>query len=322
MNNVHEAPIDIEEMRLWARGFMNGYSPPLTRAEMAKKCGIPQGTLGPWLDDKYPGRSDNVARKMLAFKQNVESANKVNDALPVDPGYFETDTSVKFEKLLTLAHTGRITVIGTGPGTGKTITINEYQNARSEVFVATMAPSKRTLGQMITEVQLALKMIPRKLRAADSSREVMNKLTGRNALLVIDEANHLTYESIDELRSWHDATGVGLCLAGNEELVREIQQGKNRDAYARLNSRIARIYVQNTPTEYDVAAFCDAWGISDPAIREYLTRIGMHRDSGGLRECKQLVEMASYIADEDGRGLALHDLQDVQRTRGSKWIQA
>jgi len=322
MNNVNNVPIDVEEMRLWAQGFMKQFTPMLSNVEMARRSGIPTGTLGPFLADKYPGRNDNIARKLLAFKAKVEASKKVNDALPVDPGYFETETSIKFEKLLTLAHTGRITAIGTGPGTGKTITIREYREARSEVFVATMSPSKRSLVQMITEVQLALGMIPRKMRAADASRKVVDRLTGRNALLVIDEANHLNYESIDELRAWHDATGVGLCLAGNEELVREIQQGKNKDAFARLNSRIARIYTQQTPDPDDVIAFCEGWRIHDPAIREYLSTIGTHRDAGGLRECKQLVEIASYIADEDGRGLLLFDLQDVQRTRGSRWIKA
>lgn len=322
MNNVNNMPVDIEEMRFWAKGYMNAFMPQLSNIEMSKKCGVPAGTLGPFLADKYAGRNDNVARKLLAFKQQVEASKKVNDALPVDPGYFETHTSVKFERLLTLAHTGRITAIGTGPGTGKTITINEYRESRNDVYVATMSPSKRSLVQMITEVQLALGMIPRKMRAADASRKVVDRLTGRNMLLVIDEANHLSYESIDELRSWHDLTGVGLCFAGNEELIREMQQGKNKDAFARLNSRIARIYVQQTPDPDDVIAFCDSWGIGDPAIREYLTTIGTHRDAGGLRECKQLVEMASYIADEDGRGISLYDLQDVQRTRGSKWIKA
>jgi len=322
MNNVNNVPVDVEEMRLWMQGYSNSFKPALTGAELAKQSGIPNGTLGPFLAGKYPGRNDNIARKILAFKQKVEASKKVNDALPADPGYFETDTSVKFERLLTLAHTGRITAIGTGPGTGKTITINEYREARSEVFVATMSPSTRSLVQMIIEVQLALGMIPKRMRAADASRTVVDRLTGRKALLVIDEANHLNYESIDELRSWHDRTGVGLCLAGNEELIREIQQGKNKDAFARLNSRIARVYVQQTPEADDVIAFCNGWGISDPAIREYLITIGTHRDAGGLRECKQLVEMASYIADEDGRGLALFDLQAVQRTRGSKWIKA
>jgi len=322
MNNVNIVPIDIDEMRSWALDYMEDSSPPIPRAQMAKKCGIPLGTLGPWLDAKYTGRNDNVARKMLAFKQKVEVSQKINDALPVNPGYFDTPTSVRFEKLLSLAHSGRITVIGTGPGTGKTMAITEYAQKAPDVFVATMQPSTRSLGQMITEVMIAIGILPRRLRAADASREVVKRLTGSNALLVIDEANHLNYESIDELRAWHDRLNIGLCLAGNEELIREIQQGKNKDAFARLNSRIARDYEQKEPTADDVTAFCNAWGIEDKAIRSYLRKIGTHRDAGGLRECRQLIEMASYIAADEDRGLTLLDLQQVQATRGSRWIKA
>lgn len=321
MNNVNTVPIDIDEMRNWALGYIEDAG--LSRSQMAKQSGIPMGTLGPWLNSNYAGPDENIARRVLAYKQKVETSRKISDALPVNPGYFDTPTSIRFEKLLSLAHTGRIAVIGTGPGTGKTMAIREYAQKAPDVFVATIKPSNGSLGQMITEVMIAIGILPRRLRAADASREVVKKLSGTNALLVIDEANHLKYEAIDELRAWHDELGIGLCLAGNDELIREIRQGRHKDAFARLNSRIARVYdQQQQPTPDDVTAFCDAWGIHDPAIRNYLRKIGTHRDAGGLRECRQLIEMASYIAAEEERGLTLLDLQQVQATRGSRWIKA
>lgn len=322
MNNVNEVPIDIDEMRLWAKGHMEEHVPPMTRSVLSRQSNIPLGTLGPWMDAKYNGRNDHVARKMLAYKQQVEATKAHAEALPVNPGYFETPTSRNIETLLSLAHTGRITVGGTGPGTGKTMTVREYEESSSSVFVATMTPSSKRLVQMIREVLISLGFDAPRMLAADASREVVKRLQGLKALLVIDEANHLSIDAIEEIRGWHDLTGVGICMLGNAELIREIRAGKNKTQLARLNSRIAWALEQDAPSDEDVRVFCDAWQISDSAIRKYLRNIATTKDSGGLREARQLVEIASLFAGQEDRGITLDDLRDVQSQRASRHIKA
>jgi DNA transposition AAA+ family ATPase len=225
-------------------------------------------------------------------------------------------------ELLEIAHSGRITVIGTGPGTGKTMTIDEYSERAGPVWKATMKPSSNSLHSMIREVQKALGVEPRRLSTADASALVVTRMTGRRGLLVVDEANWLSLEAIEELRYWHDITGVGVCLLGNEELVQSIKTGRKRDQLARLLSRIANMHEQRTPEPEDVTAFCDKWGIEQPDIRRYLVTIATTPDSGGLRECKQLVEAASMLAAADDRGLSIGDLRDAQSERTTRWIKA
>lgn len=321
MNNVNEVPIDVEEMRFWANAYMEEHEPPLSRTEMSAHCDIAKGTLGPWLDGKYQGRNDNIARKVMQFKQQVEADLARNAALPVKPGFFETETSREIEDALSLAHTGRIVVVGMGPGTGKTMTIEEYRHKVPYVFVATMMPSSKRLVQMIRQVLDALGMKTSRIMASDGSTEVIKRLKGKRALLVIDEANHLSIDAIEEIRAWQDATQCGLALLGNNELIREINSGKNRTQLARLNSRIAWELEREVPTEEDVRLFCDAWQIEDPAMRKLLREIATTQDSGGLRECRQLIEIASLFAGNEGRGLTVDDLRDVQAQRLSRWIR-
>ena len=259
---------------------------------------------------------------MMLFRQQVEASKAHDESLPVNPGYFETETSARIEKLLAMAHTGRITVGGTGPGTGKTATVTEYREKASHVIIATMTPSSRSLVQMIRAVLSALDYEVRRIAASDGSREIVKRLSGRRALLVIDEANHLSLDAIDEIRGWHDETECGICLLGNEELIREIRAGKNKTQLARLNSRIAWSMEQDVPTDEDVRIFCDHWRITDFAIRKYLRDIATTKDSGGLREARQLVEIASFFASQDERGLTLDDLREVQSQRASRWIRA
>jgi DNA transposition AAA+ family ATPase len=324
MINVKDLPVDVEEMRLWLNGYRELSDPPLPWSKLAQESGIPLGTITTFAAGTYGAKDggSNVARKVFQFRQSVESQSMRQARLPENPGYFDTRTSLRMMELLEIAHSGRITVIGTGPGTGKTMTINEYAERAGPVWKATMKPSAISLHAMIREVQKALGIEPRRLSTADASALVLHRMTGRRGLLVIDEANWLSLEAIEELRNWHDETGVGICLLGNEELVQSIKTGRKRDQLARLLSRIANMHEQRIPLDEDVIAFCDAWGIEQPDIRRYLVNIATTPDSGGLRECKQLVEAGSMLAAADDRGLSITDLRDAQSERATRWIKA
>ena len=326
MINVKEMPIteeDIDEIRLWALGYRNNQEPALPWAQFAAECGIPAGTLQPFVTGKYQGDNAKYARMLFQFRQAVEVKTKRQASLPVDPGYFETETTRRLQDLLQIAHYGRIVVAATGPGTGKTMAIDDYMSKAQPCYKATMRPSTARLLPMIIEVHKALNIpLTGRMPASQASQLVVERLTKRQALLVIDEANFLTTDGIEEIRSWHDETGVGIALFGNEELLTRIETSRHRDQFARLSRRIAARHTQMLPTEGDVTIFCDAWGIDQPDIRQYLKRIALTPDGGGLGECQQLIEAGSMIASGEDRGLTLPDLRDAQAMRVSRWIRA
>lgn len=321
MINVTNLPVDVEEMRLWLVGYRNMTDPPVPWKQLGIEIEIPAGTLQPFAAGKYEGDNVKIARKLFQFRQSVEQQAIRQKALPTNPGFFKTDTSERLMALLEVAHMGRITAGATGPGTGKTMSVREYAESAQPVWIATMKPSCSKLNAMILEVHRALGLEPRRITSADASRIVLDRVRGRKGLLVIDEANYLTIESIEEIRSWHDETGVGICLLGNEELLARIETGRHRDQFARLNRRIAMRHTQRVPVRGDVRAFCDAWGIIQPDIRTYLEKIALTPDSGGLGECQQLIESGSMLAAADDRGLSLSDLREAQMYRATKWIR-
>lgn len=325
MINVKDLPVDVREMRDWLNGYREMGEVPLSWSQLAKQSGIPEGTLSTFAAGTYGAKDggSNVARRVFQFRQMVEAQSMRQSKLPTNPGYFDTRTSLRMMDLLEIAHSGRITVVGTGPGTGKTMTMDEYADrAGASVWRATMSPGTGSLLAMIKSVLASLGAEPRYLSKADASAMVMARISGRRGLLVIDEGNWLTLESIEQLRYWHDLTGVGVCIFGNEKLVQTIKSGPKRDELARLLSRIANMHEQRTPEPEDVAAFCDAWGVEQPDIRRYLQTIALTPDSGGLRECKQLIEAATMLAAADERGLSISDLRDAQSERATRWIRA
>ncbi|MFN3990030.1 MAG: AAA family ATPase [Erythrobacter sp.] len=321
MINITNLPVDVEEVRMWLVGYRNMADPPIPWSQLAKETEIPAGTLQPFAAGKYQGDNEKIARKLFQFRQSVEQQALRQKTLPTNPGFFQTDTSQRLQMLLEVAHMGRITVGATGPGTGKTMTVREYAEQAQPVWIATMKPSCARLGAMIKEVHRALGLEPRNIPVAEASRIVLDRVRQRRGLLVIDEANYLTIDSIEEIRSWHDETGVGVCLLGNEELLARIETGRHRDQFARLNRRIAMRHTQRVPLPGDVRAFCDAWGITQPDIRHYLDTIARTPDSGGLGECQQLIESGSMLAAADDRGLSLADLREAQMFRATKWIK-
>lgn len=320
MNNAENFPVIVEEQRDWlnAHKAATGHSWTVLGA----RVGIPNGTLSVFSGGNYAGRNDNIARAIFKYRQTLESQAQVSTGIPDAPGYFETRTSRGIMGLLTWAHRGRMTLAATGPGTGKTVTIEEYRASASNVWIATMEESTKRPSAM-THVVLRALGVPAKgaWGAAALSQIVKEFVVGKRGLLVVDEANHLDTASLEQIRAWHDATGVGVCLLGNEELMMRIEGGQRRDAFARLNSRIAQRTLQHSPFAEDVEAFCDAWQIADAGMRDFLKRIALTPASGGLRECQQLIEQASILALEDEQPLTLGALRDAQSTRATRYIR-
>lgn len=318
MNNAETFPVDVEEQREWinAEKASRGVSWP----QLATLVGVPAGTLSPFATGTYQGNRERVARAIYKYRQTLATQAVRSIGVAQDPGYFETPTSRRIQMLMIVAHGGRITVGATSPGTGKTVTMREYRASASNCWIATMRQTTRTVNAMMAEVLRALGV-----RGSgwgnQLSRMITSSVEGRRGLLVIDEANHLSWEALEEIRSWHDETGVGVCLLGNEELLQRIEGGARADAFGRLNSRIAQRLIQTLPLPEDVQCFCDAWDLHDPAMREMLSRIALTPGAGGLRECRQIVEQASMLAADEDRPLSFADLRDAQAGRATRFIR-
>lgn len=320
MNNADTFPVDVEEMRDWMNAHKSAKG--ISWAQLGAISGISTGTLSPFCTGSYGGNHETIARRIYKYRQTLVSQAERTDGVPLAPGYFETPTSRRLTGLLVWAHRGRMTLAATGPGTGKTMTIAEYQASASNVWVATMDESTKSLNAMTKRVLRALSVTTTNGGwVSQNAQLVADAVAGRRGLLVIDEANHLTLEALEQIRAWHDATGVGVCLLGNEELMMRIEGGPRRDAFARLNSRIAMRLLQHSPVAEDVHAFCDAWTITDDGMRAMLERIALTPGSGGLRECQQIIEQASLLAVAEEQPLSLAYLRDAQSQRATRFIR-
>jgi DNA transposition AAA+ family ATPase len=307
MTEIEAANINIVEQRAWLLSYKAESGAGWN--DLGKRIGIAGGTISAFGVDKYAGDNEKIAVAIARFRQSIALQAEIEVEAPDIPEWFDTITSSQIEKLLGWAQRGRIVVIAAGPGTGKTKTIEHYRNSVSNVWVATMAPSTRGVNNMQMEVLAALGERDIKGTPQALSRQIKQRIWQSDGLIVIDESQHLSEQAIEEIRSWHDATKIGIALVGNETVIGRLEGGTRKAAYAQLYSRVSMRLVRNVPLPEDAMALARAWSIDDAAMTAFVQRVA--RLPGGLRSCTMMLELATMMAASEQTARNLTHLQDA-----------
>lgn len=309
MNDPTAQPIDIHEQRTWLIDHRAGTG--FTWSELAKRTGIPQGTISQFGSAKgYAGDEQKVAEAVFRYRQQLNQQASLTTDLPEVPGFFETQTSRELTSLLAWAKRGRIVCAATGAGIGKTQTARQFQACFPQVFYASMKPSSAGVNTMQIEVLKAMgDRSPKGTPLALTQRIIEIARGSHLPLLIIDEAQHLSEKAVEEIRGWNDEAGLGIALFGNIKVLRRIEGGGRDDAFAQLYSRLSMRMVRPLPLQADAIALAEAWQIFDSALTDQVVRIAMH--PGGLRGATMALEIASMIAAAERRPLAVDDLRDA-----------
>ncbi len=317
MNDPSATPVDIDEQRNWLNDHR--VQTGASWAEIQKRMGVPQGTISQFGAGTYKGDNEKIAQTIFRYRQTIAAQAAIAIDAPEPPVFFDTETSKQLTTMLTFAQRGRIVVAALGPGLGKTKTATHYQACNTNVFRATMSPSTAGVNNMQIEVLEALGEknpvgTPQKL--SRRIREIVSNLRG--ALIIIDEAQHLSEKALEEIRSWHDATGVGVALFGNAGVLQRLEGGDRRGAFAQLFSRVSLKVVRALPLHLDVDALAHAWSIFADDVITYLRKICMTPD--GLRSGTMALELATMVAASEKQPLAVGHLQDAWTQLSSRTV--
>jgi len=318
MNDPSATPVDVNEQRNWL--IDHRVATGASWAELAKRIGIPQGTLSQFGSERgYAGDEQRVAEKIYRHRQMLTAQAQIAVEAPEVPGYFDTETSLQLVGLLKWGQRGRIVVAAMGPGTGKTSTARHFAACFSNVFLATMRPSTAGVNNMQIEVMAALGEkdavgTPQKLTARLLER--VRDLS--NPLIIIDEAQHLSEKAIEEIRSWHDASRVGIALLGNIGVMQRLEGGSRKAAFAQLYSRIGMRMVRQVPLQADADALAAAWNIHGDRELAQVRKVALL--PGGLRGATMMIELGSMIAASEKTVLAVDHLQDAWAQLSSRAV--
>jgi len=291
---------DIAEWRkLTARVATLGQQNNWTKAEVARRAGMGDGTLNQWFSGAYKGRLDTTNAKIRQWLDAVDEMDAMARGMPTSPGFVETRTAREIMETLTYAQMlPEMAVITLGAGMGKTQTCRHFCSIRPHAFHVTMSPHTKTVHGMLTEIATALGITqhnPAKLHRAIGERLQRN---GRKTLLIVDEAQNLVDAAIDQLRSVLDLNECGIALVGNEEIYDRFKNRPDGPSYAQIKRRFGKRLRRLHPYPEDVRALIDAWGIEDEASRKVLTGIG--NKPGALGQIDKTLKLAGLLAAGDG----------------------
>lgn len=279
----------------------------LSQVIVAKESGISPATLNQWLAGKYAGDNEGIDAKLRLWLEADQARRAAGGAMPVAPGYVNTPTSARVLGALAYAQmAGDIAVSYGSAGVGKTTSCQHYRDSSPNVWIATMDPSTSGVVTCLQEICDALG-----LDTGGGARAMAKRLEKRvrdtHGLLIIDEAQHLSVQALDQVRALHDATGVGIALVGNEGVFARMAGGRNASQLDRLYSRVGKRLRLQQSSEADIVAVIKAWGITDSKCHP--TLISIARGPGALRTLTKTLRLASMYAVAEGRTVCCEDVR-------------
>lgn len=288
----------------------NGY----TQSRVAKEAGISSTTLSQILGGTYQG---NVTANIIKIKQWLslydERAN--NEELPEVPRWVDTPTSRRILSDLKYAHLAKdlILIIG-GAGIGKTKTISQYAAVTPGVWHVEMSAATGSLVGALEEIAIAVGVRDYARTGPYLQRAIAAKIRGTGGLLVIDEAQHLTVQALDQIRWFNDSCDIGLVLSGNDRVYTQMTGG-NRAAYLdRLYSRVGKRTHIKRVTAGDADAIIKAWGIGDSLSRNGIREIANR--PGALRVLNKVLRLAATYAQAKAKSIGSEEIALAARELG------
>ena len=295
----------------------------LSAAKASRDIGVGQSTLTAWLAGNYAGANAKVAvqaqRWLNARRTHAETVMRA----PNGPAYVRTRTSEAFVNVFEHAqYAPDFAVIVGQPGLGKTTTARAYVRTAHNTWMITCQPSMATISAVVTELgeTLGIVLPGNGLSISSACRQIVKRLSGLQALLLVDEAQHLSAPALDQLRSIHDLAGCGVVLMGNPAILRNLEGGRRSADFAQLFSRVGQRLVRHQPALDDIEAILNGWGIEDAAVRRVARAVA--RRPGALRAMDKVLRQAHMRAAAEGVALGeAHMVASVQALGDDKPLE-
>lgn len=277
----------------------------MTRSAAAREVGIAEPTFLAFLSGTYQGRNDRIAleaRKWLNARKERQATRR---AIPTPPAFIETPTAEAMMLVLRGAqHMPDFAVVAGPPGIGKTFAARAYQRANPNVWMLTGHPSLNSPRSVMDELCRVLGLLDSRA-LHKMQRLIIEKLRGTGALLIVDEANHLSSLALDQLRSIHDEARIGIALVGNGTVFSRLEGNGRTAEFAQLFSRVGLRLTSKRDHDRrlggDIEALLNAWPVEDPKVRRLLTAIA--RKPGALRGMTKTLTLAHMLAAGAGETL-------------------
>ncbi|WP_306050148.1 AAA family ATPase [Oceaniradius stylonematis] len=290
--------------RIYEIAVLNGWS----KTKTAEQIGMPTSTFSGWYQGTYQGRFDRhneAVGKYVALYDRIDEGPSV----PQSPDFLQTHAARVITDTLFAAQIMPALVMVTGAaGIGKTASAEHFAASRPHTHLATISPHTRTVHAMLTEIAFAVGV--RSHNPTRLVRSIGERLErkGAGTLLIVDEAQNLVDDAINQLRHFVDQYRCGVAVLGNTETYSRFSTSvMDGSKYGQLRRRIFKRVKIDRPRKDDLLAFIKAWGVTDQEQITFLTGVGMK--PGALGQIDMTIKVAMINAAGDRKALTLDHLK-------------
>lgn len=256
----------------------------LSQAKAGAQLGYSPAVVSQYLKGTYKGDVSALDKAVTELVERQRSKQK-----DVSAEFVATPTAKRILEICGLAHdmSDIYLVIGEA-GLGKTMALKQYAATKSNVVMLEVDPTF-SAKVLLTELCNTLGVTAARNNHAMMTA-IIDKLKGSDRLLIIDEAELLTYRPLEILRRIHDKTGVGIVLAGMPRLRANLRGA--RGEYKQLYSRIGlALDIKMRLPEADINMFCEA-ALATDAFNERLYKVS----GGNARRLNKLLRGVRRMA--------------------------
>ncbi len=291
---------------------LNGWS----KAEVRRRTGMAEATFSQWTNGNYAGVLSNLNDQISTWLDNLEESSRIAATLPVSPRYLKTPTGEDVIKTLLFAQISAGMVMVTLPsGSGKTTAAKHFRDYRPHVFMVTASPHTKTIHGILVDIAEELQVTehnPTRL-----VRTIGRKLQriGEGSLLIVDEAQNLVPDAINQLRHFVDINNCGLALLGNEDTGTSFFTDRSKSVMSRAQvaTRFDRRLKRENNPQLGAEMLISAWGVDDEDCVKFLKVIA--QKPGALRNIDRTIKAALISGLSGGEDLTLPLLRDAWKNR-------
>ncbi|MCY4077588.1 MAG: AAA family ATPase [Acidobacteria bacterium] len=273
----------------------------LSHAKAAREIGrgVSTATLSKWLRGNYEGDNAAVTARIRTWLETRrEQAKHAVGGAGLDR-HVEIGVTAEIETVLAYAQAGGDVVLVHGrSGAGKSHAVERYCGSHTAAYRLMMTGAVTTLAGLLARIATAVGAGDRHGSALAAETEIVARLRDRRALLVVDEAHHLSARLLDELRCIRDLAGCGLALVGDDTLWSGLA-GAPR--CAQIVGRIGWRLPLGAPADVDVQDIAGGVLGRQPTSAEARLLVAAARGAGGMHALRRLLIRAWVSARSGAR---------------------
>lgn len=217
-----------------------------TQIQVARETGLSGTVISQFISGTYEGDNNKIADSLEKYLVIATERLESSDNTVFYPELRNTKTSLFAVKY---AHKNCNVVLLSGDaGAGKTTALKYYTQNNTGVIFITASTCISSPTAILKEIASA---IGKKATGNKSQIEKMlvSVLSNSNRLIIIDEADQLTFNAIQAVRNLNDKAHVGILLSGNNRIYNQMVMGARCTEFDQVRTRIfVRPKVSNTYT--------------------------------------------------------------------------